>query len=113
MNPTTKRINWINAGMGMLFGTFIGRLQSNPAAMAGGGLYGYVQQLQAWTSEGLAAGFIPKDQNTPAAFPVVDTDFNGTFPSCTAASFMAAVQALEGLNAAYVASYAALVAIKP
>jgi hypothetical protein len=113
MNPTNKRINWINAGMTMLFGNAQIRA-IGPSGPITTGLYGYIQQLQAWVNEGVVAGFIPQAPGgqTPP-YPVVDADFAGTFPSCTAANFAAAITALQNQNTNYLAGYSALVAIKP
>jgi hypothetical protein len=106
---TQKRCNWLNAGMVLLFGPQ-GRQGPVPQVL-NGGLYAATIALQAWTAEGVLAGFLPNG-NTPAPCPVLDSDF-AAYPNIDAAIFMNAAAALGTLNADYLAVVAALVAIKP
>ena len=102
MTVTQKRLNWIVAGMGLLFGR----------QAVTGGFYQMIVLLQAWTAEGVACGFIPATSGGSAANSVVDTDF-ATWPAVTASSFLAAVGVLESLNTAWSGGYATVAAIKP
>jgi hypothetical protein len=102
---TLKRQNWINTGMSLLFGPQVRTLipQVQPQ-----GFYGQTLALEAWMNEGALAGFV----GASPASPVVDSDF-ANFPNISATVFMAAVAALQSLNANYQTVISALVAIKP
>jgi len=101
---TQKRTNWINTGMGLLFG-------SPGVQPTKGGFYAQTLALQAWVNEGVLAGFLANGA-TAATSPVLDTDFSG-YPNINAAVFGTAIAALQTLNTDYMAVLAALVAIKP
>jgi hypothetical protein len=109
---TQKRINWINTGMALLFGQQASVPPTVPVPpQQRAGFYVQVIMLEAWMQEGVVAGFLPNG-NTPATSPIAETDFP-SYPNINAAAFMAAIGALQTLNADYQAVVATLVALKP